>query len=116
MQRIITAAAGLMVGIINALFGAGGGTIVVPFIKSKGKSQKEAQASAIAIILPLSIISVSVYLRNGYFDIKDGLFFLPFSVLGGFAGSLIMKKISDKILRKVFSLLMLYLGIRMILK
>ena len=110
MQRIITAAAGLTVGIINALFGAGGGTIVVPFIKSRGKS------SAIAIILPLSIISVSVYLRNGYFDIKDGLFFLPFSVLGGFAGSLIMKKISDKILRKVFSLLMLYLGIRMILK
>lgn len=112
----MTAIAGIVIGIINALFGAGGGTIAVPFIKSRAKTQKEAQASAIAVILPLSIISVSVYYYKGYFNISDALQFLPFSVLGGIAGSFIMKKISDRTLKKIFSILMIYLGTRMIFK
>ena len=116
MKSFITSFAGMVVGVINAVFGAGGGTIAVPFIKSRGKTQKEAQASAIAIILPLCLINVSVYLYKGYFSINEALTFLPFSVIGGFVGSFIMKKISDKALRKAFSLLMLYLGIRMIFK
>lgn len=112
----MTAIAGIIIGIINALFGAGGGTIAVPFIKSRGKTQKQAQASAIAVILPLSILSVSVYYYKGYFNIWDALEFLPFTVLGGLVGSFVMKKISDRILKKAFSLLMIYLGARMIFK
>lgn len=116
MKSFITSLAGIVIGVINALFGSGGGTVAVPFIKSRGKTQKEAQASAIAIILPLSLISVSVYLCKGYFSIKEALIFLPFTVVGAFVGSFIMKKISDKALRKAFSLLMIYLGFRMIFK
>ncbi len=116
MQGLITAFAGTVIGVINALFGAGGGTIAVPFIKRRGKRQKEAQASSIAVILPLSTLSAAVYYFKGYFDIGDALKFLPFSVLGGIAGSFIMKKISDKALKKAFSLLMIYLGVRMIFK
>lgn len=116
MQSAITAVAGVLIGVINAVFGAGGGTIAVPYIKSKGKTQKEAQASAIALILSLSILSTIVYYCKGFFNIGDALRFLPFSVLGGIAGSFIMKKISDKALKKAFSLLMIYLGVRMIFK
>lgn len=104
------------VGIINSLFGAGGGLIAVPLFKRQGLSQKEAQASAISVILPLSIISASVYYYFGYFKLGDALGYIPFGIAGTFIGTALIKKIPDKILRKVFALFMIYTGINMLMR
>ena len=50
---------GFLIGIVNALFGAGGGMIAVPFLRTLGLSQKQAQATAICVILPLTVVSAS---------------------------------------------------------
>lgn len=107
---------GLSLGFVNALFGAGGGMIAVPLIKSKGKTQKEAQASAIGIILPLCVLSAVIYYIKGYYTFSEAIPYLPFSILGAGFGTAVMKKIPDRILRKIFSLFMLYLGVRMVIK
>lgn len=48
---------GFLTGIINGLFGSGGGTIIVPaLVFLIGMEDFKAHATAISIILPLSII------------------------------------------------------------
>lgn len=114
IKGTLTLIAGFAIGIINALFGAGGGMVAVPFFIKQGKHQKQAQASSVSVILPLCVISAAVYYYKGYYSFSEVFSYLPFSVLGGIVGAFTLKKIPDKMLRKVFSLLMLYLGIKML--
>ena len=116
MKKVKSLLSGFAIGMVNALFGAGGGMIAVPVVRSKGKSQKEAQASAIAVILPLCIISAGVYYYKGYYTFSVALRYVPFSIAGAVVGTFILKKTPDKILKKIFSLFMLYLGVRMVIK
>ena len=105
-----------LTGTVNALFGAGAGLIAVPLFRKSGLGQKRAQASSISVILPLSIISAGVYYYMGYFRITDALYYIPFGVIGSLVGAKLMKKIPDKLLRKLFSLFMIYSGFRMLMR
>lgn len=116
MQKIKIVFFGVLIGLINALFGAGGGMIAVPVLKSLGLEQKQAQATAISIILPLSIISTAVYLYRGYFEISEALWYLPFGFIGAIVGTKLMKKAPNKVLKNIFSIFMLWAGFRMIFK
>ena len=57
---------GLVAGILNGLFGAGGGVAVVPMLENAGIEPKKAHATSISIILPLSILSGIFYLISGH--------------------------------------------------
>ncbi len=115
MNQIYSLLSGVLVGIVNSLFGAGGGIIAVPILKKSGLAQKKAQASCLAVILPLTVISMFLYLKKGYFIFNDGLWFIPFGLVGTVAGILLMGKVSNKLLNILFSILMIYSGIRLIL-
>lgn len=116
MQKIKLLLSGVLIGIINSVFGAGGGIIAVPVLKNSGLGQRQAQANAIGVILPLTVISTVMYLIKGYFFLSDGIPFLPAGFIGAVAGTKIIKKIPDRILSVLFSLLLIYSGIRMILR
>ncbi len=116
MRKSIKYLLSFLIGLINSLFGAGGGLIAVPLFKQQGLRQKEAQASAIAVILPLCIISAGVYYFLGYYTIKDAVGYIPFGVIGTFIGTAIMKKLPDKILKKIFAGFMIYTGINMLMR
>lgn len=107
---------GIAVGLVNALFGAGGGLVAVSVFKSMGYAQKKAQASAIAVILPLCVISSLVYLFKGYYNISDALPYLPFGLIGAFLGTHFLKKLPEKALKKIFALFLIYTGIKMIMR
>ncbi len=116
MQKTKLLLYGVLIGVTNSLFGAGGGIIAVPILKKEGLTQKAAQASAIAVILPLSLISAVMYLTKGYFALSDASVFIPFGFLGALLGSRLMGRFSDRLLGVLFSVLMIYSGLRMILK
>lgn len=116
MKKKLLFTAGILIGIINSLFGAGGGILTVPLLRSSGLSQKSAQASCVAVILPLSAISAAIYLYKGYFSFTQGLYFIPFGIIGALIGSAVMKKISERILHYMFSLLLIYSGLRLIFR
>lgn len=107
---------GFLIGFINSLLGAGGGMIAVPLLKRSSLSQNEAHASAIAVILPLTFISASMYLFKGYVAFDDVFPFVVFGIIGSIFGTLILKKISAKMLKRIFAVFMIYAGIRMILR
>ncbi len=116
MKTILKYTLSFTVGLVNSLFGAGGGLVAVPLFKRQGLSQKEAQASALSVILPLCIISAAIYNHLGYYKLSDALGYIPFGVVGTFIGTAIMKKVPDRILRKVFAAFMIYTGINMLMR
>lgn len=116
MNKLKSILFGIATGMANALFGAGGGLIAVTAFKSQGFNQRSAQAHAIAVILPLCFISACVYAKNGYYNISDALPYLPFGLLGAFAGAKLLKRIPNKLLKKIFALFMIYTGIRMLMR
>ena len=57
-EKIISVIAGCVTGLINGLFGGGGGMIVVSILTSLLNCKpKSAHATALMIILPLSLVS-----------------------------------------------------------
>lgn len=105
---------GISIGIINGLFGAGGGMIAVPLLKHLGLDQNSAHRNAIAVILPLTVLSAFLYLSKGFVNIKDSLVFMPTGLIGAFIGSRILSKISPKILKGIFGGFMIYAGINLL--
>ena len=116
MKRAKQVAAGLLVGVINSLLGAGGGMIVVPLLKKYGLSQKQAHASAIAVILPLTLCSALLYLVMKRVTISQALPYLPAGVIGALIGSLLLPKMPEKLLKKIFAAFILWAGIRMLMR
>lgn len=115
-NNLTTAAAGLLIGGINGLLGAGGGMIAVPMLKKAGLEQKEAHANAVAVILPISVLSAVLYVIKGYVNISDSLPYIPTGVVGSVIGTLILKKISPVWLKRIFGAFMVYAGVRLLLK
>lgn len=115
-NNLLTAAAGLAVGVVNGLLGAGGGMIAVPLLKKLGLSQKQAHANAVAVILPITVLSAALYLIKGYVRLSDCLIFIPVGLLGSLIGTYCLKKISPVWLKRLFGGFMIYAGVRLLLK
>lgn len=107
---------GGVAGLINGLFGGGGGMIVVPMLTYFLKLEnKKAHASAILIILPLSIVSGLLYLSFGSFNLNFGLPVIIGVVGGGILGAILLQKLSSKWIGIIFSILMATAGIKMLI-
>ncbi len=116
LSRPLFAISGILLGIINGLLGSGGGMVAVPLLKKMGLDQRTAQANAVAVILPVSVVSIVFYAFSGNLPVSDTLPFALGGVAGTFLGTFLLQKISNKWLNIVFSALMVYAGVRLLLK
>lgn len=117
MKKYIKSGAfGISIGLVNGMFGAGGGMLAVPILKRIGLSQRESHENAVAVILPITVISAIIYLIKDYVEIKSALPFIPTGLIGSFIGTLIIKKISPVWLKRIFGGFMIYAGARLLLK
>jgi hypothetical protein len=108
---------GFITGLINGVFGSGGGMIIVPALTFFiGLKDYKAHATAISIILPISIVSTIVYFFNNTIPFKISLIVMIGGLVGSFIGAKILNKIPAKILRKVFGCVIIYTAVRMIWK
>lgn len=110
-------ALGFVTGIINGIFGSGGGTIIVPaLVLLFGLKDYKAHATAISIILPLSVISTIIYLFKNTIPIKLSLLVVAGGLVGSYLGAKMLNKVPTNILRKVFGGVIIYTAVRMIWK
>ena len=118
---------GLSAGFINGLLGAGGGIILIlllPRLSKKhgipacrGMENKDWYATALSVMLPATAISAAVYfLRGGIADTRSLLLLALPAAVGGGLGALLLGRIDGKWLRRLFSILVIISGVRMILK
>ncbi len=113
MKKKLFSLWGACAGLLSGLLGAGGGMVAVPILKTK-MSEKEAHATSVAIILPICAVSAIFYLQQGAVSIYDALPYLLWGLIGSAIGVVLMKKLSGSVLRKIFALMMLWAGIRLI--
>ncbi len=112
MEKIIY----FLVGICNGLFGAGGGAILVSYLsEKKNMVSNKAFATTLSVTAVLSIITVVAY----YFKVEFEYKILWSLIIGGFAGSFIGSKILNKlpsnVTNKIFGIILIVVGVRMIL-
>ncbi|MBR7092677.1 MAG: sulfite exporter TauE/SafE family protein [Clostridia bacterium] len=109
--RLLTA--GALAGLVNGLFGAGGGLIWVPVYRSLYRQRtQQVFATSVAVILPLCAVSY-LLLQQGPVPVQA----VPY-LLGGAAGGLcagrVMRRLPTVWLRRLFGLFLLYGGLRVL--
>ena len=107
---------GSIIGFVNGFFGGGGGMICVPLLcKVIGIEEKKSHATTLLIMLPLSIASLVIYTFSKSLLIVDSVKIGIGFVLGGLLGALLLKKISNAWLGAIFSLVIIFGGIKLLI-
>jgi len=106
---------GLAAGLANGLFGAGGGTILVPAQeKFLQLETHKAHATTLAVVLPLCIISAVVYTWG--VDVNWGALLAVSAggVIGGLLGAKLLNKLSGAWLNMLFGVFLAVGALRML--
>lgn len=107
---------GTIIGLLNGFFGGGGGMVCVPILeKVLNLDSKHAHATAIAVILPISLISASIYVYNGYLQSQPLLIVGAGVVVGGVLGAYALKVLPPKAIKIIFAIIMFAGGIKLII-
>lgn len=108
---------GVLTGLLSGFIGAGGGFIIVPILLRLGLNMKRAVGTSMLIICIQSFVALlgdffnpEIYQGNG---INWSLLSLltAITIVGVFIGTYLQKFLSGKVLRKLFSLLLIIVAV-----
>ncbi len=106
---------GFGTGILNGLFGAGGGSVLVPLTETfLDLDEHSAHATAIPVILIMSCVSSYLYLRRGFFDLKLWFLVSVGGLVGGLIGAKLLKRVPKKWLKIGFGAIICITAVKMI--
>jgi len=110
---------GLGAGLLNGLLGAGGGILLVYGLQRirgiRLPHRRAVFATALAVTLPLSCLSAIHYFRQGSLAV-DMLAWLIFpAILGGALGGLLLRRLSPRLLSRIFAAVVLVSGVVLLL-
>jgi len=117
---------GNIIGSISAIVGIGGGTLTVPFLHWHKINIKNAVATSAACGLPIAIFATASYIYNGmdlpetrqnmfgFVQLDAFLLIATCSFLFAPIGAKCAHLISDTTLKKIFSVFLLLLGLKML--
>ena len=104
---------GSVAGVINGLFGAGGGMVLVPMLnRFTDLDENEIFPASIAIILPMCFITLFISSFRAPIPWNTSLPYLFGSIIGGIISGFIGPKIPVLWLHRVLGILILYGGWR----
>ena len=107
-------AVGMTAGVINGVFGTGGGTVIVFALSALAgrlfPDRRMIFANAIAIILPPAVVSTLVYASFSPPDPATVTAIALCSLTGGALGALLLGKLKGRVLRLIFAVLMILSG------
>jgi len=116
-QLFILAVIGILAGFIGGSMGVGGGIIIIPaLIIFLGFTQKEAQGTSLAVLtMPVAFVAAFNYYKDGYINIKFAAIMIVTFVIGSYLGSRFALSIPANTLKKIFAILLLVIGIKMLI-
>ncbi|MEN6411179.1 MAG: sulfite exporter TauE/SafE family protein [Veillonellales bacterium] len=107
---------GFIAGILSGLLGVGGGIVLVPImVACLGLTQHIAHATSLAVIVPTAFAGSIIYGLHGNSDLILALTLAVGSVFGASLGARWMPRIPAAQLKRLFGMLLLIVGVRMVL-
>ena len=98
-----------LAGFLGALTGLGGGVVVVPMlVLLLGVDIRYAIGASLVSVIATSSGAAAAYVREGYSNIRIGMFLEIATTIGAAAGALIAAKVSGGVIGFVFGLVLLY--------
>lgn len=118
MEIVLCLVIGIIAGIAGGLFGIGGGIIIVPALAFLlGFSQKKAQGtSLVALLAPVGILALMNYYRENQVDLAKGAYVALGFLVGAYLGSKVAVGLDDDLMRKMFSIFLIAVGVYMFFK
>ena len=106
---------GFFSGMLSGLLGVGGGIIIVPcLVFFLAFNQKMAQGTSLALLtIPVVILGMLQYYKEGYVDFRVVVFLAIGFIVGAFFGGKIAISISEELLRKIFSVVLLIVALKL---
>jgi uncharacterized membrane protein YfcA len=106
---------GVVAGLFSALFGVGGGTVVVPLlILAAGWPERPAMATSLAAVAIISLVGAVTYWLHG--EVKPGaaaVVGLP-AVAGAVVGTALQQRLANRTLSIAFAAVLAAVGARLL--
>ncbi|MGH2775711.1 MAG: sulfite exporter TauE/SafE family protein [Actinomycetota bacterium] len=108
---------GILTGALSALFGVGGGLVMVPFmVLALGSDQHLAEGTSLLVIVPTAIVGVIAHTRRGYVSFKHAAFLAAGGVVGSFLGATLALQLEESVLRVILGVFLALTGASMIVQ
>lgn len=105
--------AGVGVGCLSAMFGVGGGVLMVPFmVLVLGKTQHLAEGTSLLVIIPTAIAGVMVHRQSGFVSFRHSLLLALGGIGGAWVGAVLALQLAAETLQIAFGGFMLLIGLR----
>ena len=105
----------IFIGLINGLFGGGGGMLCVPILKLfLDLEDKQAHATTVLIMAIISVPTLVIYITTLPLNWANTIFVTLGVVIGGFIGSKLLKKMSNTAINLAFITIMFLAGFKLI--
>lgn len=104
--------AGVLSGILGAMGFGGGGILILYLTLYRNLSQLNAQGINLIFFVPSALLAVILHTKNKLIEWKIALKYILFGLLGVGLGFLLLRVVNENIIRKIFSVLLIYMGAR----
>ena len=99
----------LLAGFLGAATGLGGGVVIVPLLAlGFGVDIRYAMGASLVSVIATSSAAASLYVKEGFSNIRVGMFLEIATTIGAVTGAAIATSISPSIIAVVFGLVLLY--------
>lgn len=115
--------AGLMIGLVSALTGIGGGSMTVPYLAWKGRPLRNAIATSAACGLPIALAATAGFVWSGrevtqsvsgYVNATAFLAIVMVSIFTAPLGAILAHRLPVAMIKKVFAGFLIVVGLRML--
>jgi uncharacterized membrane protein YfcA len=114
--RLVYVAIGVAAGFFSALFGVGGGTIVVPLlVLFAGFAPMDATGTSLAAIGITAVFGMIAFGVLGEVSWADALVVGVPAMVGALAGTWLQQRVSSRLLAGLFSVFLLAIAVRLFL-
>lgn len=105
---------GLAAGMFSALFGVGGGSVIVPLLVWLGYDIRSATGTSLAAICLIALFAATDQGIYGNVNLGKALLVGLPAIAGVYFGTWLQQRISTNMISLLFSLLLVVVGVRLI--
>jgi uncharacterized membrane protein YfcA len=104
VDAVLSLIAGVLTGLLSAIFGVGGGLIVVPYmVLVLGASQHLAEGTSLVVIIPTALAGAFTYSRQGLVDWRAAASLGAGGTLSALIGAGLAHQVSGSTLQAIYA-------------